>query len=103
MKILELGCKRPAVSSEKLCMGVRDSRCYPKTFCLGVRDLRHKSKFLLPKELSDRSRDRLRIGYPLANWHWVLVSQQRLGIWVSLVLPVTIATLGIDMCEGVDE
>ena len=26
-----------------------------------------------------------------------------LGIWVSLALLVTIATLGIAMCEGVDE
>ena len=26
-----------------------------------------------------------------------------LGIWVSLTLPVTIATLGIGMCEGIGE
>ena len=40
---------------------------------------------------------------PIGKLHWELVSRQRLGIWVSLGLPVTIATLGIDMCEGVGE
>ena len=40
---------------------------------------------------------------PIDKLHWVLVSRQRLSIWVSLVLLVTIATLGIDMCEGVGE
>ena len=34
---------------------------------------------------------------------WVLVIRQRLGIGVSLALPVTIATIGIGMCEGVGE
>ena len=37
---------------------------------------------------------------PIGKLHWVLMSRQRLGIWVSLALPVTIATLSIAMCEG---
>ena len=40
---------------------------------------------------------------PIGKLHWVLVSRQRLGIWVSLILLVMIATLGIDMYEGVGE
>ena len=40
---------------------------------------------------------------PIGKLHWVLVSGQRLHKWVSLVLLVTIATLGIGMCEGVGE
>ena len=41
------------------------------------------------------TRDRLLIG----DLHWVLVSGQRLGIWVSLVFLLTIVTLGIVICE----
>ena len=40
---------------------------------------------------------------PIGKLHWVLVSRQRLGIWVSLVLLMTIATLDIGMYEGVGE
>ena len=39
----------------------------------------------------------------ISNLHRVLVSRQRLDIWVSLALLVTIATLGTAMCEGVGE
>ena len=38
------GCERPVVLSEKVCMGVRDPRYYPKRFCMGVRDLRYYPK-----------------------------------------------------------
>ena len=36
----EFGCKRPAVSSEKFCKGVRDPRYYLESSMVGVRDLR---------------------------------------------------------------
>ena len=39
--------------------------------------------------------------------HWKIAlgvgERQRLGIWVSLALPVTIAIFGIGMCVGVGE
>ena len=40
----EFGCKRPAVSSEKFCKGVRDPWYYPESSMLGVRDPRCDSK-----------------------------------------------------------
>ena len=41
----------------------------------------------------------------VAHWHlhWVLLGREGLGIRVSFVLPVTVVTLGIGMCGGVDE
>ena len=64
-------------------MGVRDSRCDPKSYVIGVG---------------------IDSGI-VAHWHlhWVLVSRQGLGICASLVLPVTVVTLFIGMCKGVDE
>ena len=44
MKSLEFGCKRPAISSEKFCMGVRDLRYYLVSSVMGVRDLRCNPK-----------------------------------------------------------
>ena len=41
--------------------------------------------------------------FPYRHLHWVLVSRQRARYMVSLVLPVTVVTLGIGMCEGVGE
>ena len=32
------------VISERFCMGVKNSRYYPKRFCMGVRDLRYYPK-----------------------------------------------------------
>ena len=70
MKSLEFGCKRPAVLSEKFCIGVREPQCYPKSF-VWVQETREVSrKVLLPQkkkthghgyhldfELGDRGRD----------------------------------------------
>ena len=83
--------------SQNFCMGVRDPRCKPKSYVAQKKT--HGHVYHLDLELSDRSRDWL----PIGKLHGVLVSRQRLGIWVSLVLPVTIATLGIGTCEGVGE
>ena len=83
--------------SQNFCMGVKDRRCRPKSFV--AQNKTHGHLYHLDLKWSDRSRDWLAIG----KLHWVLVSRQRLGIWASLALPVTIATLGIGMCEGVRE
>ena len=83
--------------SKNFCVGVRDPRCNPKSSVAQKKT--HGQVYHLDLELSDRSRDWL----PIGKLHWVLVSGKRLGIWVSLVLLVTIGTLGIGMCERVGE
>ena len=83
--------------SQNFCMDVRDPRCKPESFVAQKKT--HGQVYHLDLELNYRSRDWL----PIDNLHWVLVSRRRLDIWVSLVLPVTIATLGVGMCEGFGE
>ena len=50
-----IGCERPALLSEKLCMSVRDPRCNPKSSI--ALEKTHGHVHYLDLELSDRSRD----------------------------------------------
>ena len=82
---MEHGCKRPTVLSEKFC-------CPQKT---------HGHVYHIDFGLCDRSRDGLGIGYPLALALGTGEPVRPRYMCVSLVLPVTVVTLGIGMCEGV--
>ena len=86
--------------SKKFCGGVRDPRCKPKSYVAQKKT--HGHGYHLDFELGDRIRGRLGICYPLA--HALGVGEPtRARYMMSLVLPVTVVTLGIDMCEGVGE
>ena len=86
--------------SEKLCIGVRDSRCKPKSSVAQKKT--HGHGYHLDFELGDRIRGGLGISYPLALALGV-GEPTRARYMVSLVLPVTVVALGIGMCEGVGE
>ena len=49
------GCERPAMLSEKFCMGVRDPRCNPKSSIAQKKT--HGHVYHLDLDLSGRSRD----------------------------------------------
>ena len=51
----QIGFERPALLSEKLCMGVRNPLCNPKSFI--AYEKTHGHVHHLDLELSDRSRD----------------------------------------------
>ena len=86
--------------SEKFCLGVRNPQCKPKSSVAQKKT--HGHGYHLDFELGDRSEGRLMISYPLALALGV-GELTRARCMVSLVLPVTIVTLGIIMCEEVGE
>ena len=86
--------------SQKFCLGIKDPRCKPKSSVAQKKT--HGHGYHLDFELGDRSQGRLGISYLLALALGV-GEPTRARCMVSLVLPVTIVTLGIIMCEGVIE
>ena len=86
--------------SEKFCVGVRDPRCKLKSSVAQKKT--HGRGYHLEFELGDRSRSRLGISYPLA-FALGVSEPTRARYVVSLVLLVTVVTLGNSMCEEVGE
>ena len=62
----------------------------------------HDHGYHIDFELCDRSRDLLGISCPLALALGTGELVRARYMCVSLVLPVTVVTLGIGLCEGVD-
>ena len=65
MRILELGCKRPGEISLNFSVNVRGSKCKPKSYV--ALDKNTRSVYHVDLELSDRSREDSRFGYPFGN------------------------------------
>ena len=64
-------------------MNVTGLKCKPKSYV--ARNENTRSSYHEDLELSDRSRECLKIWIPLWKLHWVLLSRQGLVIWMSFM------------------